>query len=159
MIFLAKLCEKDNPAEIVDWAKNEAEELALLMGLKNSRMPHHNTYRRVFQKIIDKGEFEELLREYHQQQIAEDGDVLSMDGKALRGTRTPGQERCDYVLSVYDGQTQRVKAQEVVEIKENEITAAPRVRKQVSLAGKIVTGDALHTQRAISEQILEAHGQ
>jgi predicted transposase YbfD/YdcC len=145
--------------EIADWAKNEAEELSLLMGLERTRMPHHNTYRRVFQKILDKDEFEQLLQEYHQQQAEKDGEVFSMDGKALRGTRIPGQERCDYVLSVYDGETQQVKAQEVVETKENEITAAPRVLKQVELAGKIVTGDALHTQRAISEQILEAHGQ
>jgi len=121
-------------------------------------MPHHNTYRRVFQKIIDKTEFEELLQEYHQEQTEEGGEVLSMDGKALRGTRIPGEERCDYVLSVYDGKTQQVKAQEVIETKENEITAAPRVLKQVDLEGKIVTGDALHTQRAISEQILAAHG-
>jgi len=159
LILLAKLCGKDNPVEIADWAKNEAEELALLLGLKNNRMPHHNTYRRVFQSIIDKDEFERLLQEYHQQRAEADGEVYSMDGKALRGTRIPGQERCDYVLSVYDGQTQQVKVQEVVETKENEITAAPRVLKQVELAGKIVTGDALHTQRAISEQILEVHGQ
>jgi hypothetical protein len=49
LIFLAKLCGKDNPVEIADWAKNEAEELALMLGLKHTRMPHHNTYRRVFQ--------------------------------------------------------------------------------------------------------------
>ena len=84
---------------------------------------------------------------------------FSMDGKALRGTRIPGQERCDYVLSVYDGETQQVKAQEVVGTKENEIVAAPRILKQVNLEGKIVTGDAMHTQRAVSEQILEAGGQ
>jgi len=29
----------------------------------------------------------------------------------------------------------------------------------VNLEGKIVTGDAMHTQRAVSEQILEAGGQ
>jgi predicted transposase YbfD/YdcC len=158
LIFLAKLCGKDNPVEIADWAKNKAEELSTLLGLASARMPHHNTYRRVFQKIIDKDEIEEMLQEYHQQQTEEDGEVLSMDGKALRGTHIPGEERCDYVLSVYDGQTHRVKAQEVVETKESEVTAAPRVLKQVNLEGKIVTGDALHTQRAISEQILEAHG-
>ncbi len=158
LIFLAKLCGKDNPVEIADWAKNKSAELAQLLGLKNTRMPHHNTYRRVFQQIIDQAEFEQLLQEYHAPQTAADGEVLSMDGKALRGTRIPGQERCDYVLSVYDGQTQQVKAQEVVETKENEITAAPRVLNQVKLAGKIVTGDALHTQRAISEQILAADG-
>jgi predicted transposase YbfD/YdcC len=158
VIFLAKLSGKDNPVEIADWAKNKADELSSLLGLKSARMPHHNTYRRVFQNIIDKDEFEQLMQEYHQQETASDGEVLSMDGKALRGTCIPGQERCDYVLSVYDGATQQVKAQEVVETKENEITAAPRVLKQVGLEGKIVTGDALHTQRAICEQILEARG-
>jgi predicted transposase YbfD/YdcC len=158
IIFLAKLSGKDNPVEIADWAKNEADELSSLLRLKSARMPHDNTYRRVFQNILDKDEFEELMREYHEQETEADGEVLSMDRKALRGTCIPGQERCDYVLSVYDGATQQVKAQEVVETKENEITAAPRVLKQVELEGKIVTGDALHTQRAISEQILEARG-
>jgi len=158
VIFLAKLSGKDNPVEIADWAKNKAEELSSLLGLKTAKMPHHNTYRRVFQNILDKDEFEELMREYHEQETEADGEVLSMDGKALRGTRIPGQERCDYVLSVYDVATQLVKAQEVVETKENEITAAPRVLKQVKLEGKIVTGDALHTQRAICEQIRAAQG-
>lgn len=159
LIFLAKLSGKDNPVEIADWAKNEAEELAELLGLDRSWMPHHNTYRRVFQDILNENEFELLMEEYHQQYSEADGEVFSMDGKALRGTRIPGQERSDYVLSVYDGQTQRVKAQEVVETKENEIVAAARVLKQVKLDGKIVTGDALHTQRAVSEQILKDHGQ
>lgn len=158
LIFLGKLSGKDKPVEIADWGKNRAEELAELLGLKNCRMPHHNTIRRVFQKVISEEEFEQLMKEHHQQSTEEAGEVLSMDGKALRGTRILGQERSDYALSVYDGQTQQVKAQEVIDTKENEITAAPRILKQVELAGKIVTGDALHTQRAISEQIIEAQG-
>lgn len=158
LIFLGKLSGKDKPVEIADWGKNRAEELAQLLGLKHCRMPHHNTIRRVFQKIVSEEEFEQMMTEYHQQDTEEDGDVLAMDGKALRGTRIPGQERSDYALSVYDGQTQQVKAQEVIDTKENEITSAPRILKQVKLEGKIVTGDALHTQRAISEQIIEAQG-
>lgn len=158
LIFLGKLSGKDKPVEIADWGKNRAEELAQLLGLKHCRMPHHNTIRRVFHKIISEEEFEEMMEAYHQQSTEKDGEVLALDGKALRGTRIPGQERSDYALSVYDGQTQQVKAQEVIDRKENEITAAPRIIKQVELAGKIVTGDALHTQRAISEQIVEAHG-
>jgi predicted transposase YbfD/YdcC len=159
LIFLAKLSGKDNPVEIADWAKNRAKELQQLLKLKRDRMPHHNTYRRVFQEIISEEEFELLMKEYHQQESEADGEVLAMDGKALRGTRIVGQERSDYVLSVYDGQTQQVKAQEVVESKENEIVAAPKVLAQVKLAGKIVTGDAMHTQRAISAQILKSQGQ
>jgi predicted transposase YbfD/YdcC len=159
LIFLAKLCGKDNPVEMADWAKNEAEELSRILGLSRSQMPHHNTYRRVFQKIIDEAEFEQMMEAHHRQPKETDGEVLSMDGKALRGTRIAGQERGKYVLSVYDGKTQQVKAQEVVETKENEIVAAPRVLKQVNLEGKVVTGDAMHTQRAVSKQILEAGGQ
>jgi predicted transposase YbfD/YdcC len=158
LIFLAKLCGKDNPVEIADWAKNEANKLAEMLGLKRNWMPHHNTYRRVFQEILSEEEFEQLLEEYHQQRSEGDGEVYSMDGKALRGMRVGGQERNDYVLSVYDGKTGQVKAQEVVETKENEIVAAPKLLKRVKFAGKIITGDAMHTQRAISEQIIKAQG-
>jgi predicted transposase YbfD/YdcC len=157
LIFLAKLSGKDKPVEIADWAQNKADELAQLLGLKRSWMPHHNTYRRVFQEIVSQEEFERLLEEYHRQTEG-DGEVLAMDGKALRGTRMAGQERGEYVLSVYDGQTQQVKVQEVVESKENEIVAAPKVLERVHLAGKIVTGDAMHTQRAVSAQILQSQG-
>jgi predicted transposase YbfD/YdcC len=158
VIFLGKLSGKDTPVEIADWAKNHAEEVGQLLGLKRSQMPHHNTIRRVFQYIVSQEEFECLMEEYHQQITEADGEVLAMDGKALRGTWMAGQERGEYVLSVYDGQTQQVKVQEVVETKENEIVAAPKALERVNLAEKIVTGDAMHTQRAISAQILKGQG-
>jgi predicted transposase YbfD/YdcC len=81
-----------------------------------------------------------------------------MDGKALRGTRIAQQERSDQVLSLYDVQDQLVVAQAAVDTKGNEIVAAPRVLEQVAIAGKVVTGDALHTQRAISAMIVERGG-
>jgi len=154
LIFLAKLCGQDTPVEIADWAKNRADELAEMLKLRHNWMPHHNTYRRVFQEVISETEFERLMGEYHQQQGDERGEVLGMDGKALRGTRIADQERSDYVLSVYDGQSQQVLAQEAVDGEENEIIVAPRVLERVPLAGKIVTGDAIHTQRATSAYIV-----
>jgi len=156
LIFLAKLSGQDKPLEIADWAKNHADELMKILKLKRNWMPHHNTYRRVFQDVISEAEFKAMMESYHQQE--ESGEVLGMDGKALRGTRIPGQERSDYVLSIYDGQNQRVLAQETIEEKENEIVAAPKVLERVKLAGKIVTADAMHTQRAISAYIVEQNG-
>lgn len=158
VIFLAKLSGKDKPVEIADWAKNHAEEIAQLLGLKRSQMPHHNTIRRVYQHTLSALEFEHLMEAYHQQATEEEGEVLAMDGKALRGSWIAGQERGAYVLSVYDVQTQQVKAQELIESKENEIVAAPKALERVRLSGKIITGDAMHTQRAISEQILTGEG-
>jgi len=158
IIFLAKLCGKDRPGEIADWAKNHAGELSQLLKLKRSWMPHHNTIRRVFQDILDEAEFDRMAQEYSQQEQSGEGEVLAMDGKALRGTRIAGQESSDYVLSIYNVAEQQVVAQAAVDSKENEIVAAPRALEEVSVAGKIVTGDALHTQRAISAQIVERGG-
>lgn len=157
IIFLAKMSRQDTPVEIADWAKNHAEALTELLQLKRSRMPHHNTIRRVFQKILDETEFERCMQEYQQQQ-AGGGEQLAMDGKSLRGTRVGDQEPAAHVLSVYDVQEQRVAAQALVDRKENEIVAAPRALEQVAIAGKIITGDAMHAQRALSAQIVERGG-
>jgi hypothetical protein len=84
--------------------------------------------------------------------------LAKLAGKALRVTRIAGQERNDHVLSIYEVQDQCVLAQQTVETKENEIVAAPRVLERVLLAGKIVTGDAMHMQKAVSEQIVKGEG-
>lgn len=158
VIFLAKLAGKDKPDEIADWAKNHAEELAGLLGLKRTWMPSHSTIRRVFQSMVAEAEFDRMVQAYHQQEQSGKGEVLAMDGKTLRGTRIIGQEDPDHILSVYDVHDQCVLAQQRVDSKENEIVAAPRALEQVPLAGKIVTGDALHTQRTLSEQIVAGGG-
>ena len=158
VIFLAKLSGQDKPGEIADWAKNHADTLVRLLHLRRAWMPHHNTIRRVFQAILSETEFEQLLEAYHQQPGAGIGELLALDGKALKGTRRGDQERCEYVVSVYDGQTQRVLVQEVVETKENEIVAAPQALARVLLAGKTVTGDAIHAQRGLSAYIVGQGG-
>jgi predicted transposase YbfD/YdcC len=159
VIFLAKLVGKDKPDEIADWAKNHAEELAELLKLKRAWMPSHSTIRRVFHSILDEAEFDRMAQEYQQQEQSRRGKVLAMDGKTLRGTRVAGQERSDHVLSIYEVEDQSVLAQEAVDSKENEIVAAPRALEQVSLVGKIVTGDAMHTQKATSQQIVTGGGE
>jgi predicted transposase YbfD/YdcC len=157
VIFLAKLCNQDTPVAIADWARNHAHQLIELLQLKRTWMPHHNTIRRVFQAIVDAAEFERLVREYHQQQPG-GGEQLAMDGKTLRGTRLADEAKAEHVLSVYDVQAQRVVAQAVVEKKENEIVAAPQALQQVPVEGKIITGDAMHAQRAVSAQIVAQGG-
>ncbi|MBM3126272.1 MAG: ISAs1 family transposase [Chloroflexi bacterium] len=157
VIFLAKLAGKDKPDEIADWAKNHAGDVARLLGLEQSKMPSHSTIRRVFSCILDEAEFDRLAEEYHQQEGNKD-EMLAMDGKALRGTRIAGQERSDHVLSLYAVESCRVLAQQAVDSKENEIVVAPRVLESTSLVGKIVTGDAMHTQRAASHQIVTGGG-
>ena len=157
VIFLAKLCNQDTPVAIADWAKNHAHQLTELLQLKRTWMPDHNTIRRVFQSILDAAEFEHLVREYHQQQPG-GGEQWAIDGKTLRGTRIPDEAKAAHVLSVYDVQAQRVVAQAVVETKENEIVVAPQALQPVCVEGKIITGDAMHAQRAVSADLVARGG-
>lgn len=157
VIFLAKLSNQDTPVAIADWARNHAVKLAELLQLKRTWMPHHNTIRRVFQAILSVADFERLVREYHRQQPG-GGEQWALDGKTLRGTRLPDAAPAKHVLSVYDVQAQRVVAQAVVETKENEIVAAPQALQQVCVKGKIISGDAMHAQAAISADIVAQGG-
>jgi predicted transposase YbfD/YdcC len=52
----------------------------------------------------------------------------------------------------------KVLCQVEIGCKENEISKAPQALKSTEISQKVVTGDALHTQRGLSTQILEAHG-
>ena len=158
IIFLGKLSGQDNPVEIADWAANHAEELAELLQLERIWMPHHNTIRRVYQNILSEAEFGQMAQEYSQQEHAGKREVLALDGKTLRGTGISGHQEHEHMLSLYGVESQHVLAQAAVDRKENEITAAPRVLKQVDLSGKVITGDALQAQRKLSSQIIEQEG-
>ena len=156
IIVLAKLCGEDKPMGIAEWAKHRKEELVKLLCLNWSSMPHHNTHRRILAYKVYEQEVAQLVGEYNQR--GEHGDVYALDGKARRGMRKKDEERQAYGLSVYDVEQAKVLSQVEVGHKENEITKAPQAIKMVNISQKVVTGDALHTQRGLATQILEAQG-
>lgn len=156
IIVLAKLCGEDKPMGIAEWAKHRKEELVRLLCLSWSRMPHHNTYRRILAYKVYEQEVAQLVGEYNQR--GEHGEVYALDGKARRGMRKKDEEGQEYGLSIYDVEQAKVLSQVEVGRKENEITKAPQALKSVKISQKVVTADALHTQRGLAAQILEAQG-
>ncbi len=83
---------------------------------------------------------------------------LALDGKTLRGTIPLGETRGVHLLAIYHPEQGVVVAQMRVEEKSNEITHAPILLRQLDLRGVVVTGDAMFAQRALSLQIVQAHG-
>lgn len=154
IVVLAKLCGEDRPMGIAEWAKHRQAELVKLLCLSRARMPSHHTYRRILAYQVYLEEVERLVGEYNQP--GEHGDVYALDGKAVRGMRKKDEEGNEYLLSVYDVAQAKVMSQVEVGRKENEITKAPKALKLVEISQKVVTGDALHTQRGLAAQILEA---
>lgn len=154
IVIMAKLCGEDTPMGIAEWAKNRQEELVPMLGLSRPSMPSHHTYRRILAYKVYAEEVERLVGEYNQS--GQHGNVYALDGKAVRGMRKKEEEGNEYLLSIYDVEQGKVMSPVEVGRKENEITKAPQALKMVEIAQKVVTGDALHTQRGLATQILEA---
>jgi len=156
IILMAKLCGEDKPMGIADWAKNRQAEMIKLLGLDRPSLPNHNTYRRILANAMYEDEIERLVGEYNEE--GEHGDVYALDGKAIRGMRKKDETISEYALSVCDVKQGKVLSQVQVGRKENEISKAPEALKLVKITGKVVTGDAMHTQKKLSTQILEGQG-
>jgi predicted transposase YbfD/YdcC len=156
IVVLAKLCGEDKPVAIAEWAKHRKEELTELLGLNWSRMPHHNTYRRIMAYKIYEQEVAGVVGAYNQR--GEHGEVYALDGKARRGMRKKEEEGQEYGLSIYDVAQAKVLSQVEVGRKENEIVQAPKALELAEISQKVITADAMHTQRGLATQILEAQG-
>lgn len=119
-------------------------------------MPERSTYRRIVAYQLYESEIERLVGEYNQQ--GKQGDIYALDGKALLGMPKREDGTAEYALSVYDVQAGKTLSQVDVGQKENEITKAPEAIKLAKIAGKVVTGDALHTQKRLVQEILHEQG-
>ena len=158
-MLVAKLAGQDKPDGIAEWVQLRADFFLEAFQLKRPLTPHAMTYRRVLANAGLAVALDNLTREYllswpqagHTVQIA-------LDGKTLRGTVAAEQSRALHLLAAYLPGEGVVLMQAEVAGHTNEIPLAPHVLKVLDLHGKVVTGDALLAQRALSTLIVEAGG-
>jgi predicted transposase YbfD/YdcC len=157
LMMLAKLAGEDKPSGIAEWIRHRKELWVQYEILAQPKTACHMTYRRILQDTVSPDEFEGIVQAYHRQRLrTEQGIVLSIDGKSMRGTIPYGEQRGVHLLAVYVPGQGLVLAQAEVDKKENEIVIAPKIISQLVLAGAIIVADAMHTQRAFSNQVVEA---
>jgi predicted transposase YbfD/YdcC len=132
-----------------------------MLRLKRYKMPHHSTYRRILANYVEGETFETIIGEYLTQLPGVGQSiVIAFDGKTLRGTITPEDPFGLHLLAAYLPGEGVVLMEMVVEKdKENEIVVAPKLLKCLDLRNKVVVGDAMQTQRALSIQIVEDGGE
>lgn len=156
IVLLAKLSGADSPTAVAEWGKHHQSELETVLRIKPKRMPERSTYRRLLAYKVYETEIERMVGEYNQS--GERGEICALDGKALLGMLKREDGTSEYALSVYDVLVGKTIAQVEVGSKENEITKAPEAIKLAKIAGKAVTGDALHTQKRLAQTILDEKG-
>ena len=106
--------------------------------------PSEPTLRRVLRQV-DPVALEQAFSDWIQAS-APTGEPLAMDGKTLKGARRDDGSQV-HLLAALLHQQGAVVAQREVDSKTNEIPALRALLAPLPIAGRVVTADALHTQR------------
>ena len=88
-------------------------------------------------------------------------EALALDGKTVRGAtvlQPDGTSQAPHLLSVSGHESQETFIQVRVDGKTNEIPVAQALLPYLSLRGRMVTADALHTQTAFAQGVLDQGG-
>lgn len=118
-------------------------------------IPSHDTFNRVF-SALNPEELESSFLSWTRS-VAEltDNEVVSIDGKSMRGTREHGSKSIVHMVSAWASANHIVLGQLKVNEKSNEITAIPKLLDLLVVKGCIVTIDAMGCQKDIVSAIVE----
>lgn len=90
---------------------------------------------------------------------SEDGSVIAIDGKTLRGSYDKSRRRgAKHVISAFSTMDGVVLGQLKTAEKSNEITAIPELINLLDIKEKIITTDAMGCQKDIAEKIVSLDG-
>ncbi len=126
------------------------------MGFTRQRTPCVSTLHQVFSRM-DREAFEDELGRWLQERGLSEGEVVAIDGKALRGIhgdQLPGV----HLVAAYAHQAGVVVGQQAVGEKKNELDAVAGLLGQLDLQGRVVTGDAQFTQREVCQRVVAQGG-
>jgi len=157
LMLAALLSGRDHPKSIAEWGRDYPEEVMEALGFRKGT-PCSSTLHEVL-KGLDWQALERQLRHWSEAVLCALGVteqvVLAADGKTLRGSLKQGSE-VTHLLSVVVQGLGITLSHEEVSRKSNEIPALPTLLSRLMLAGRVITMDALLTQRGIAQRILDA---
>jgi predicted transposase YbfD/YdcC len=156
--ILAVICGADGWVGIETYGKAKESWLKTFLALPND-IPSHDTFARVFARLDPAQLQSAFLSWVRSVSHLTAGEVIAIDGKTARRSYDKGQGKgAIHMVSAWASQNRLVLGQRKVDDKSNEITAIPELLKVLDLQGCIVTIDAMGTQKAIAEQIVEQGG-
>jgi predicted transposase YbfD/YdcC len=157
--ILAVLCGANGYEEIADYGKTNIAFLKQFLELKNG-IPSHDTIRRVF-ILLKPQSFERCFAAWAQglkdENIIE--RVIAFDGKTSRRTKDNFKHKSPlHSVHAWSVENGICLGQIACAEKSNEITAIPQLLDLLDIKDCIITIDAMGTQRAIAEKIIEKGG-
>ena len=150
----ALLCGAESFNDMEAFGEAKYEWFKTFLRLRNG-IPSHDTFNRVF-ATLDPQQFQNCFLRWTQTlRKAVAGEIVAMDGKALRRAMDKGKG-IPYIVSAWSRENRLVLGQLKVSEKSNEITAIPKLLRVLELKGCVVTIDAMGCQKKIAKEILRA---
>jgi hypothetical protein len=155
----AMLCGCRSLYAVAQWGREriaEDPDALVGLGLPAGRSPSHPTLHRIF-AALDAAAFERALGRWLLATGIDPADAIAVDGKTLRGIHgdtVPGV----HLVAAYAHRAGAVLGQAPSPGKGQELAAAKAVLGEVPLRGRVVTGDALLTQRDVCLRIVAGGG-
>jgi predicted transposase YbfD/YdcC len=162
LVCIAMLCGARGQTAIADWGKHHGPSWLRRLGFTRGRAPSQPTLSRLFRRVPH-AVVEAALGRWAEQALRccppEAGALegIAVDGKALRGSQRHGAADA-HLLAAFSQRLGVVMGQVGVPDKTNEIGAASALLLTLALEGRVVTADALLTQREVARAILDGGG-
>ena len=160
----ALLCGERYLQAIAEWGRNHSVELVFALGFTRPKTPCCATLHTVLSEL-DWPALEEQVRRWVEAVEAglaagepmHQEEALAFDGKTLRGALKMGAEVTQLVSALGHRLGLTVGVREVQA--GDEIAAVEALLREVLVTGRVVTADALHTQRETTRLVGERGGQ
>ena len=157
VLMFGVLAGYDNTEDIKSHADYFRDDLRQRFGV--TRIPSESTLRRVL-RVIRPEELGKATLQLMQEAFSHlEGDVIAVDGKAIRGSTVRGKLASQLrILSAYDTQLQMTIGSVEVGEKTNEIPGMLDVLQLFNFSGRIITADAMHCQKDTCRAIVSGDG-
>ncbi len=158
----AMLCGYRSYSAIAEWGRNYGTGIAHVLGFTR-KTPCAATLHTVF-RHVDRDALETKFGAWAEGVVASTppapsagGAAVALDGKTLRGSRKQGAPG-SHLLSALSHHLGLTLGQVAVDDKTNEITQVEALLRHLVLKDRVITMDALLTQRQVAQTIVDGGG-
>lgn len=151
----AVICGAESWVEIAEYGRAKVIWLQTFLALPHG-IPSHDTFARLFARLEPDEMQQCFLSWIAAISCLTQGEIIPIDGKTVRGSYDSGNGKSAiHMVSAWASTNRLVLGQRKVDDKSNEITAIPQLLEILSIAGCIVTIDAMGCQREIAAAIID----
>jgi len=163
-VLLAKMAGETTLQAITEWVRLRSGWLQQVLPGTRAQFPCAATYSKVLRRI-DPEQVNQLLmdlltRARANKRVKGEQEHVVLDGKTLRGTQShlAEDQPKQHHMNLYEAKTGIVLKQRMVAEKAGEVTHMQDFLTPTLLTGRIISADALYTQKAFCQGVISAEG-